>query len=209
MLEMGSAGILCRNNAGSLIQARIIDVMLHVTTLYHVAINANRSVTDVSQGRMARYFEPIMVPAGRPVSDPTLRVVIIVRIFAMMGLPVDSVPPLVKFVVSIPAVQNLAPSRVRLALKIAHGLVPTLEDAIYLALSLATNCPARSAVRKCWTVDINVLLFAERPVHHQLSTARSVARKAQEISWWIIYSAPLSVRWISMKTRAWYRIVVI
>ncbi len=134
--------------------------------------------------------------------------VILASTLATTGLSVDPVHLRVKYVALIPGVRSLAQSRVRRAPKIVHGPVLTLEDAIYLALFPAANCPAPSAVRQFWIVDIGVPRSVERLVR-RVTIARFVVRREQKVSWWTICSAPLMGRPTSIKTRASCQIVAI
>jgi hypothetical protein len=123
----------------------MIAVRPHVVTSYHAATFASPNVTHVIRGSMGRSSRTTTVHAKGHVGDPIRRAATLARNAATPDLPVASVQLHVKRAAYIPNVLSLARSLVHRARRTARGHVPILEDAIYLAGFLATNCHARSA----------------------------------------------------------------
>jgi hypothetical protein len=183
-----------------------MSVQQFVGSPCHVVTRATPDVTSVDRGRMANYLKPAMVPARRRVGDPTMHAATIAKSLAMTDPIVDSVHLRVTYAAPIPGVPNLATSLVHHARRIVHGRALTLEDAIYLAQFLATNCHARNAARKSSNVGINVPLCVGRPAR-RLITARFAVQRKPKVSWWTMLIVLTMARQTSMKIRASCQIV--
>ena len=124
----------------------MLDVKQHVAIFCHVDTFVSSSVIIANHEETDKYFESTTAPAKRSVSDRSIHAGTTARDPAILGPRVDSVPQRAEYDVHTPAVLSLAQSRVHHARRFVPGSAPTLANAICPALSLATNCHARSVV---------------------------------------------------------------